>query len=148
MLKHERMVMEFRRPRKSWTAVVRGAVVCGVEKLGNPSLKRTSSCRHSYGICMDESYMSTHHSDQDVVEKGGKSFAQSQLTWLLDKGDLILSDAATRREETVRFRRMKLRHDTVSLTVWQNLTDEVNRPTRLEDASDGKQRLQPTHNQS
>jgi hypothetical protein len=135
------MVMEFRRPQKSWTAVVRGAVICGIEKLGNRSLKLTNFCRYSYGICLDEIYTSAHHAQHDVVRLGGSDFAQSQLTWLLNKGDLILSDQPTKREKIFHLRLMKLRQDTIPLRIWQNLAAEKCRPTRLEDATDGKQRL-------
>lgn len=139
------MVMEFRRPQKSWTAVVRGAVVCGIEKLGNISLKHTNFCRYSYGICLNEIYTSAHHSQQDIVQLGGSIFAQSQLTWLLNKGDLILSDQPAQREKIIHLQLVKLRQDTIPLRIWQNLAAEKYRPTRLADATDGKQRVQPDH---
>jgi hypothetical protein len=132
------MVMQFRRPEKSWTAVVRGAVVCGIEKLGNKSLKHTNPCRHSYGVCLDEMYRSTHHSPQDAVQVGGSTFVQGQLDWLLNKDDLVLFGETLKREKTIHIRLGTFRQDVLPLTIWQNLTDEEYRPTRFEDASDGR----------
>lgn len=132
------MIMQFRRPQKSWTAVVRGAVVCGVEKTGNDSLKRTKSCRHSYGLCLDEIYSSSHHSRDDAKQIGETTLANSQLDWLLNKGDLVLSGSPTIVEKTVKLRLMKLRQDTLKLPVWRNLSDEKYRPIRYDDAADGQ----------
>ena len=145
MLKQEKMVMQFRRPEKSWTAVVRGAVVCGIEKMGNLSLKQTNSCQHSYGVCLTEIYRPTHHSPQDAVQLGGGNFVQDQLDWLLSKGDLILFDQKLRREKTIHIRLGTVRQDVLPLTIWQNLTDEIYRPTRLGDASDGRYLPKPAH---
>ena len=138
MLGHERLIMQFRRPEKSWTAVIRGAVVSGIEKRGNKSLRHTNSCRNSYAVCLDEIYATSHHSRQDAIRIGGTTFAQSQLMWLLNKGDLILSDKPSKVEKTFDLRLSKPRRDMLKLPIWQNLSDEHERPTRFQDASDGK----------
>jgi hypothetical protein len=139
MLLHEKMITKYWRPQKSWTAVVRGAVVCGIEKHGIRSLKRTNSCRHSYAICLDESYSSAYHGRQEeFIEHGGDTFAKGQLTWLLNKGDLILFNEPAKRSKTVHIRLLKPRQDMMTLTIWQYLSDEEHRPTRREDATDGE----------
>jgi hypothetical protein len=138
MLEAEKMFMEFRRPQKSWTAVVRGAVICGIEKMDNPSLRLTNPCRHSYAFCQDEIYSATHHSDEDAIQIGGKTYAQSQLDWLLNKGDLILDHVPTIKEKTFDLRINRFRQDSLRLPIWRNLSDEKNRPIRYEDASDGQ----------
>jgi hypothetical protein len=139
MLVHERLAMEYWRPQKSWTAVVRGAVICGIEKHASKSLKRTNSCRHSYAICLDESYASAHHGKQEeTIEHGGGTFAKGQVTWLLNKGDLVLFREPTKRSKTIHIRLAKERRDIITLTIWQYLSDEKHRPTRFEDATDGE----------
>ncbi|KAI4955558.1 hypothetical protein J4E91_001419 [Alternaria rosae] len=137
MLLHERLIMQYWRPQKSWTAVVRGAVVCGIEKNFTKSLKRTDSCRNSYAICLDESYTSTYHGNQEeIIEHGGGTFAKGQLTWLLNKGDLVLLNESTKRSKTIHIRLSKQRQDMMALKIWQYMSDERYRPTRLEDATD------------
>ena len=83
-----------RRPDTSWTAVVRGAVICGTEKatLRNVSIARP--CKRNYGILVDAKFSLLEHQEQDRVvdTQNGLVMAQGQIHWLLDKGDLILSD--------------------------------------------------------
>jgi len=137
MLVQEKLVMQPWRPQKSWTAVVRGAVVCGIEKRESKSLMRTSSCRHSYAICLDERYAMAHHGRQEeIIEYGGGTFAKGQLTWLLNKGDLVLSNKPTKRSKTIHIRLVKQRRDVMTLKIWQYICDEEQRPTRLDDATD------------
>ncbi|KAL6709496.1 hypothetical protein ACN47E_001431 [Coniothyrium glycines] len=136
MLEEENMTMHLRTPRESWTAVVRGAVVCGIEKAGNTSLKRTNSCRHSYAFCQDEIYADSHHSSEDAVQIGALTYAQSQLDWILSKGDLILADEPTFRERSFILRLSRRRLDTLKLPIWRNLSHESERPVRFDDASD------------
>ncbi|KAI4633484.1 hypothetical protein J4E80_000850 [Alternaria sp. BMP 0032] len=139
MLLQERLIMQYWRPQKSWTAVVRGAVVCGIEKNLTGSLKRTNSCRNSYAICLDESYTSTYHGNQEeVIKHGGEIFAKGQLTWLLNKGDLVMSNAPTKRSKTVHIHLSKQRKEMMTLKIWRYISDEKHRPTRLEDATDGE----------
>ena len=130
--------MEFCRPQKSWTAVVQGAVVCGIEKEANLSLKRTGACRNSYGICQDEIYSSADHSQDDAVQIAGSNFAQSQLDWLLSKGDLILFDRPTIKEKLLELRLVETRQDIIRVPIWRNLSSEEQRPTRYTDATDGQ----------
>ena len=76
---------------QSWTAVVRGAVIFGIEK---PVLPTMSACPRSYGVSVSESFSEIHHGIRDrfvdlITEA---PMAKEQLLWLIKKGDLILSD--------------------------------------------------------
>jgi hypothetical protein len=137
MLIYENMHMEFCRPEKSWTAVVRGAVVCGIEKVGNRGIKYATSCRHSYAICLDEIYMSELHAGQEKMQIGNSTFAHLQLTWLLNKDDLVLSDTPRKVQYTFELRLVKLRQEKLKLKIWRNLSGEKHRPTQLSNARDG-----------
>lgn len=130
--------MKFRRPDESWTAVVQGAVVCGVEKASISNLRRTNACRHSYAVCLDEMFSRMHHSEQDVAQLNGRNVAASQLLWLLNKGDLILSDRSCIVEKEFDLRLGKLRQDTMKVEIYRNTSDEKERPTRFRNARDGK----------
>ncbi|KAF2127870.1 hypothetical protein P153DRAFT_432314 [Dothidotthia symphoricarpi CBS 119687] len=135
-LKEEGLLMKFRRPHESWTAVVQGAVVCGIEKKGTQNLKRTNSCRHSYAICMDELFNKVHHLDEDAFQRNGTAQARSQLIWLLNKGDLILSDGPRRVEKDIDLKLTKFRQDTLKVPIFRNSSNEEERPTRFGNAQD------------
>jgi len=89
---------------------------------------------------LNESYTSTYHGNQeeDIEQHGGGIFAKGQLTWLLNKSDLVLSDEVTRRSKTIHIRLSKRRQNVMILRIWQHMSDERYRPTRLEDATDGE----------
>lgn len=61
-----------------WTAVLKGAVVCGMEKKIAPGMVRAGSFRHSYAV--------------HAVIYRGISKADS-LTWLVKKGDLLTANS-------------------------------------------------------
>lgn len=138
MLEQEGLHMRFRRPDDSWTAVVQGAVVCGIEKAHIPNLRRANSCRHSYAVCFDEDYNRMYHAGADMSRVNGRDVAEEQLKWLLNKGDLILSDKPRRAEQNFTLRLSKVRADTMRIPIYRNLSEEHERPTRLTNARDGK----------
>jgi hypothetical protein len=81
-------------PDTSWTAVVRGAALCGLERDKVPNLSVASSCPRSYGISRMEPYSNILHDEEDRTNHNvtGEQIAAGQMTWLIKKGDLILSD--------------------------------------------------------
>ncbi|KAN0071932.1 hypothetical protein V8E54_009661 [Elaphomyces granulatus] len=83
--------IQLRRPNTSWTAVVRGAAIFGIEK---PVIPAMSASSRSYGVSVSESFSEIRHSVQDrfVHPIARVPMAQEQLLWLIKKGDLILSD--------------------------------------------------------
>jgi len=83
--------IQLRRPDTSWTAVVRGAAIFGIEK---PVLPAMSASSRSYGVSVSESFSEIRHSVQDrfVHPIARAEMAMEQLLWLIKKGDLILSD--------------------------------------------------------
>ena len=124
---------ELRVPDTSWTAVARGAVLCGVEKLSMDNLTRTTCSERSYGIAVDESY-SYANDERDLARhpETGKMIAKAQMKWLVNKGDLITSDEATVKEHkfVVRFKEDEIEKmkGTVQIYSW---AEDKHRPTRL-----------------
>jgi len=82
--------------------------------------------------------MAHHGRQEEIIEYGGGTFAKGQLTWLLNKGDLVLSNKPTKRSKTIHIRLVKQRRDVMTLKIWQYICDEEQRPTRLDDATDGE----------
>lgn len=83
-----------RRPDTSLTAVARGAVLCGIEKLTTKNLSKASSCRRHYAISVNQQFSAILHHDKDVniQPRTNQKVAVGQLVWLFKKGDLVLSD--------------------------------------------------------
>ncbi|KAF1828846.1 hypothetical protein BDW02DRAFT_200221 [Decorospora gaudefroyi] len=129
-IKEEEMQMSYRQPQESWTAVVRGAVVCGIEKGALPNLRKTDACRHNFAICLDELYSKTRHAARDITQIHGATYAQSQLTWLLNKGDLILCDQVRRIEHPFQLRLKDLSAGKMQLPIYRNSAEEEKRPRR------------------
>ncbi|KAF2495164.1 hypothetical protein BU16DRAFT_539159 [Lophium mytilinum] len=86
--------VELRRPDTSWTAVVRGAVIHGIEKTNRVNVVYMKTCPRSYGIVLNETFRGSmfHLEDRYTDTVTGDVKAQGQITWLVKKGDLILSD--------------------------------------------------------
>lgn len=86
--------IKLRVPDTSWTAVVRGAVLWGIEKDTISNLSRATPCPQNFGICVNQAYSRVFHDEQDLTYHSftKRPQAQEQLVWLMNKGDLVLSD--------------------------------------------------------
>lgn len=138
--------IRFRTPETSWTAIVQGAVVCGIDNAQIPSIRRAKACPSSYGISMDEVFQEVNHAREDLVEEAnGQRYAQAQLIWLLHEGDVIVANEPrrVRKEFDVSFLKTQ---EHVSVPIYQHTSshgdDEEDRPDRLKVAMDGKLSLQ------
>lgn len=89
-----------------WTAVVRGAVIHGIEKLDNKNLTTMKGCPRSYGIKLSQSYTGTRHNPSDCYTDSftKRTMASAQMIWLIKKGDLLLSNQPKVAEEMVTFK--------------------------------------------
>jgi hypothetical protein len=133
--------IKFRTPEESWTSVVRGGVVCGVEKTAISNLKRSTSCRHSYAICLDELFSDHIHEKSDMVETKQIQIAQAQLTYLLNEGDLILLDQPRIVEREFDFSFPRSRSGVIRLPIYRHsMSEGEERPTRFKNAIDGQYR--------
>lgn len=77
----------------------------------------------------------------DLMESKQNKFAQRQLIWLLNEGDIIIADQPRRveREFDIEFPKSKL--GVIALPIYRHTkTDEGERPTRFKNAIDGKLR--------
>src|SRR5689334_16370798 len=78
----------------SWTAVVRGAAMHGIEKKSLKHAVRTSSSEHNYAIAFDRVQAKGADSKDRQHEHPvtGKTMGTDLLTWMIREGDLILLD--------------------------------------------------------
>jgi hypothetical protein len=131
--------IKFRTPEESWTSVVRGGVVCGIEKTTITNLKRSTRCRHSYAICLDELFSEYTHSKDDMVESRQNKIAQAQLTYLLNEGDVVLLDEPRVVEREFDFSFPRSRTGVITFPIYRHSASEgEERPTRFKNARDGQ----------
>jgi hypothetical protein len=131
--------IKFRTPEESWTSVVRGGVVCGIEKTTITNLKRSTRCRHSYAVCLDELFSEYTHAKVDMVETKQNKIAQAQLTYLLDEGDVVLVDEPRVVEREFDFSFPKSRSGVIAFPIYRHsMSDDDERPTRFKNARDGQ----------
>jgi hypothetical protein len=130
---------ELRIPEESWTAVARGAVLCGIEKDSMTNLVRTSFCTKSYGIAVDESFSyANDERDLDINPVTGKKIARNQMRWMINKGDLIMSSEPTLKEHkfVVRFKEDEPEKMKGSVQIY-SWPEDKHRPMRLMNAVRG-----------
>jgi hypothetical protein len=86
--------VELRRPETSWSAVVRGAVLCGVEKSNMQGLTMASSFVRSYGIVINTLSSDIENVGEERYRNPltGLTYAEGQMVWMLHKGDIILGN--------------------------------------------------------
>ncbi|KAL9604108.1 MAG: hypothetical protein Q9219_000696 [cf. Caloplaca sp. 3 TL-2023] len=74
-------------PREASTAIVRGAVMKGLEKLGISSTQITRRARRWYGVIVNELYVEGKHlaEDQCLNIDTGQMLAKNQIRWFIRK---------------------------------------------------------------
>lgn len=133
--------IDLRKPdANSWTAVVKGAVVCGIEKDATSNLSKAIPSPRHFGIIANEQFTRiNHHDGQDlhVNPLTNVQMAQNQLLWLINKGDAIFSDEPVVVTHSLSKAFSEKGSKFVKVTVYAYFDDEKHRPTRLKGATDG-----------
>jgi hypothetical protein len=119
------------------TAVVRGAALCGIEKLTTKNLSKASACRRHYAICVNQQFSEIMHDPQYLVvqPKTNQMLAIGQLVWLFTKGDLIISDKPKVAEFVITTTFNKTDDRKGKLRIYSY--DDDDRPERIQNAMDG-----------
>jgi hypothetical protein len=130
--------IKLRRPDTSWTAVVRGAVVCGIEKDMTSNLSIATACPQHFGISVDEQYSRVYHEERDLCNHAitNAQVAQGQLLWLLNKGDLILSDNPNPVSQRITMSFRESDSKKFEMTIY-SYPDDDDRPTKIQNSVDG-----------
>jgi hypothetical protein len=102
-------------------------------------MKRSTYCRHSYAVCLDELFSEHTHTATDMVETKQNKFAQSQMFWTLNEGDIVLADAPRRVERVFDIEFPRSKSGNVFLPIYRHsMNEDEERPTRFKGAQDGK----------
>jgi hypothetical protein len=119
-----------------WLAVVLGAVTKGCEQESENHI-HMRKCRKHYGVSTSQPFSSFKHSENDAYLDPftREKRAGSQMTWLIKKGDALLSNAPKHASVEIS-RKFGIRDNRIFKTrVVACDDDEV--PQRHEDVPDG-----------
>jgi len=128
--------IQLRRPDTSWTAVVRGAVVYGIEKSVHQDRTIAEICPRSYGVMLNRAFAGFKHNRQDryTDPATNRVMAQGQMTWLIKKDDLILSNAPKEAEQEFSFKFKEADNRVFNFSIYEYSDDDI--PDRFEVAQD------------
>jgi hypothetical protein len=124
---------------ESWTAVVRGAVIHGIEKLDIKNLTVMESCPRSYGIILRQTYSATRHNHRSYYIDAftdNKTMANGQLVWLIQKGDLLLSNEQKEAEQMFAFTFRETESRKLRLCVYEYSDEDL--PSQFQNSREGK----------
>ncbi|KAF2733043.1 hypothetical protein EJ04DRAFT_513478 [Polyplosphaeria fusca] len=125
--------VQLRTPDTSWTAVLQGAVLCGIERSRSQNLRRATPCLHNYGISCKELFSEAVHRPQDMITDPatGLNFAEGQMVWVLNKGDLVLQNEERTVSQDIALTFAKHEEKKRSISIYMNSDSEEHRPKRF-----------------
>lgn len=120
-----------------WTAVVRGAVIFGIEKADHNNITIAKTCPRSYGIVLNHAFSKSKHDRRDQFTDAltKTPMAKGQFTWFVRKGDLVLSNAPKEVEEEADFNFRETDTRVLHLPIYEYTDDDL--PDRFENAEEG-----------
>jgi hypothetical protein len=128
-------------PETSWTAVVRGAAICGVENI-DTRMTTLTSWKRFYGVCVSENYSVINHSSfqQSPTKQNiqnGQKLALNRMMWLIRKGDIVTSEI--HQEFTANFVSNQDRSGYLSIYAFGDDDDEYNFDDEPPETLDGRE---------
>ena len=88
------MQIQVIQPREAATAIVRGAVMKGLEPKDGPKTQIVRRARRSYGVPVDHPIIEGKHHEQDAMFQAqtGQKLAKNQISWFIRKGQVMADD--------------------------------------------------------
>jgi hypothetical protein len=112
----------------------------GIEKGEHKKLTTMSTCSRSYGVALNEVYSPIKYDrkDQYLDPVTNCEMAQQQITWLVRRGDLILSDDKKVIEKEFLFHFKETDERKFSLPVYEYPDEDDDVPERFATGENGK----------
>jgi hypothetical protein len=128
-------------PETSWTAVVRGAAICGVENLGS-RMTTLTAWKRFYGVSVSENYSIINHSGSQQAPtiqnlRNGQKLVLGRMMWLIRKGDIVSSEIT--HNFTVNFFSNQERSGYLSIYAYGDDDDAYNFDDEPPEALDGRE---------
>jgi hypothetical protein len=129
--------IKLRRPQTSWSAVVRGAVLYGMESLNRKNQTQCIPCPRNYGFVMNHTYSKRMHDARDIYTNPftNQVMARSQFDWFVLKGDLLLTSETREIEKNITWNFNENARKICSLRIFEYLDDDL--PDRFETSQEG-----------
>lgn len=123
----------------SWTAVVQGAVIYGIEKEEKQHRTTMTSCEKSYGVVLNETERPHVHHQRDQIRDTltDTTMAYQQLKWMVKRGDLILSSEAKVEKQDMAFHFEEHGDRSFNLPVYEYIHDDDDLPERYQTGQHG-----------
>jgi hypothetical protein len=100
------------------------------------------TCPRSYGVMLNRVYTGVRFKKEDAYtdEATGRVMAHGQMTWLIKKGDLLLSDEPKESEQEFSFKFNETDVRVFNFPIYEYSEDDI--PDRFDNAQEGKIILQ------
>ncbi|CZR64187.1 uncharacterized protein PAC_14084 [Phialocephala subalpina] len=117
-----------------WTAVVQGAVIYGIEKSQHKNVTFMQTSPRSYGIVLNEMYSVHKYSRADKYTDAvtNNVMAHKQITYLIKRGDLVLSDEKRESDKEFMFPFSDTDDRKFKLPIYEYPDDDDDAPERFE----------------
>lgn len=117
--------------------MVRGAVIYGIEKANHKNVTMMTECPKSYGIVLNMGYSGYKYDSRDKYTDPVTNhvMARKQMSWLIQKGDLLLSDTKRETEKEFWFRFQQSDALKFKLPIYEYADDD--QPDRFETGQEG-----------
>jgi hypothetical protein len=111
-------------------------VLYGLEKDVHDHVKM-ETCPRSYGVMLNRAFSGAKFKREDAYTDPatGKVMASGQMTWLVRKGDLILSNEPKESDQEFSFKFREADNRVFNFSVYEYSEDDI--PDRFESAQDG-----------
>ncbi|KAF2823206.1 actin-like ATPase domain-containing protein [Ophiobolus disseminans] len=119
--------IKLHRPATSWSAVVQGAVLYGMEITNRKHTKVMLPCPRNYGVQLNASFAKGVHDPRDQVTNPVTNhvMASKQLTWLIRKGDLLMAEEVRIIERSLVASFLETGDRVVRLPIYEYLGDDA-----------------------
>jgi hypothetical protein len=120
---------------ESWTAVVCGAVLGGVEL--SPSTIKTKAVPITYGINLTEHFRSTENNYRDIFAdpKTRRVYPGGSMCWMIKQGDLVMATDHLIADKEMLYTFSEEQGDTLTLPVY--MYDREDLPKRFAEVASG-----------
>lgn len=120
-----------------WSAVVKGAVLYGMEIANHKNSTQMIPSPRSYGYVANQTYSKRMHDARDIYTNPftNQVMARSQFDWFVLKGDLLLADENHEIEKTLTWDFQENDRKVCSVRLFEYLDDNL--PDRYEIAQEG-----------
>jgi hypothetical protein len=115
-----------------WTAIVRGAVLVGIEKARNADLMTVRPCPKNYGLLLAKEFSLVDNDKRDLEfdKVTNRPMAMNQMQWLFKKGDAILSNQSRKEEQIFLLRLTESGSKTGEIPIYTYPGEDI--PTRFQ----------------